>query len=318
MLVLGFLSAYWMAHRRCRKLKENPQHIGNFAVYALLAGVIGARLFHVIHDWSEYRDNPAEILAIWSGGLEFLGGFVCALAVMLIYFGRKKLGILRWLDILAPAMMLGLAFGRLGCFLNGCCFGAPCELPWAMRFPVVNAHVQRMAGCEKGTRLRYSYPYHYQLYSDEQRRDGEPPLVDLPDEYYGYIDESGKVSETQVSGYYYRLKSPEELTAEQLHEMTEGEYRMEPIHPTQLYSLVNALVICLVLNGLFRYRRCDGQIFALMLVLYGPARFFLEGLRNDSPLEFNGLTISQNLGIACLVVGIVMAIILRHKARRAL
>ena len=316
MLVMGFLTAYFMAYRRCRKVNENPLHISNFSVYALLAGVVGARLFHVIHNWPTYRGNPAEIFATWDGGLEFLGGFACAMAAMLIYFGRRKLPILRFLDILAPAMMLGLAFGRMGCLLNGCCFGAPCELPWSMRFPVVNTYVQRQAGCQKSSELRYSYSYAYQLYADEQRRPGQGPLIDLPAEYYGYTDGQGNYSEDPVSGYYYGLKPVAQLTAEQLEEMKHGQYRMHRIHPAQLYSLANALIICLLLNLLFRHRRYDGQIFALMLILYGPTRLFIESLRTDSPLEFNGLTISQNLGVACLLAGIVMMIVLRLRARR--
>ena len=316
MLVLGFLAAYWMAYRRCRKVNEDPQHISNFSVYALLAGIIGARLFHVLHNWSEYRDKPAEIFATWDGGLEFLGGFACALAAMLIYFGRRKLSILRFLDILAPAMMVGLAFGRMGCFLNGCCFGAPCEVPWAIRFPVVNTYVQRTAGCQKSSRLSYSYAYAYQLYPDGQRRPSQGPLINLPTEYYGYTDGHGNYSESPLpAGYYYGLKPVAQLTAAQLDEMKHGTYRMHPIHPAQLYSLANALIICLILNLLFRRRRYDGQIFALMLILYGSTRFFIESLRVDSPLEFNGLTISQNLGVACLLAGIVMMILLRWRAK---
>lgn len=315
MLVLGFLSAYWMAHHRCRNVRENPQHISNFVVYALLAGVIGARLFHVVHNWKDYRDNPAEIFATWSGGLEFLGGFVCALAVMFIYFGRKKLSILRFLDILAPAVMLGLAFGRMGCFLNGCCFGAPTELPFAIRFPVVNTHAQRAPGCQKATRLRYSYPYIYQLYPDHQRRPNELPLINLPADYYGYTNGDSNFSQTPQAGDYYALKNPAQLTPAQLREMTHGQFRMLAIHPAQLYSLANALIICLLLNLLFRHRRHHGQIFALMLILYGPTRFFLESLRTDSPLEFNGLTISQNLGIACFLAGTIMMILLRRRAK---
>lgn len=323
MMVLGFLSAMLLARFRCRKLNENPEHIVNFGVYALLAGVIGARAMHVLHNWSYYRDHLGEIWATWSGGLEFLGGFLCALVVMIFYFRCKKLPVRKFLDILAPALMLGLAFGRMGCFLNGCCFGGVCELPWAIRFPALNSHTA--AGCDKTTFLQYSNPYVYQLGPDPQRRPDQPTLITLPPDFAdGYTDGAGnwaaslEAVPTQSRRLYYpNFKNPAQLTDRQIKELKDDRHPMRSIHPAQLYSLVTALLLSIILNALFRRRKYPGQIFASMLILYGVARFLLEMVRTE-PLEFNGLSISQNMAVAAFLAGVIMiALLRRQKAKSA-
>jgi len=318
MLVLGFIAGLLLARRSCRKLGESPEDITNFGLYALLAGVGGARLCHVIHNWSAYRDNLREIFAIWSGGLEFLGGFIAALAVMLIYFRRKKLPILKFLDILAPALMLGLAFGRMGCFLNGCCFGGTCDLPWAIRFPAVNHITHRGSGCEKQTLSQYSFPFDYQLMPDFDRKRG--PLLELPADYYdGYVDQDGYwVSNfdhinPDLRDKFYRLVKPAgQLSEQQLKDLEAGIYKMHPIHPTQLYSLLNALLLCVILTLLFRWRKRHGQIFAYMLIGYGITRFGLECIRTE-PTALFGLTISQILGLLAVPAGVIMLIFLSRR-----
>lgn len=324
MMVAGFLAALWMARRRCRRLREDPQHITNFAAYALLAGVIGARAMHVLHNWSDYRHDLKGIFAIWSGGLEFLGGLGLAMLVMLIYFKIKKLPILRFLDILAPAAMLGLAFGRVGCLLNGCCFGAPCELPWAIRFPAVNTHTHMGPGCEKVTGSRFSFPYDYQLHPDPDRRGDQPTLIELPEDYYrpGYrnsdihwIISLNDIPDEEKHLYYREPKPVSQLTPQQLQDLRDGLYPMHPIHPSQIYSIGNALLLCVVLNLLFKLRKYDGFIAAWMLVLYGITRFGLEMIRVE-PREWFGLTISQNMGLAAVIVGVFLLIYLPFHHRR--
>ncbi len=315
MLVLGFLGAIVLSRRICKKANENPEHLINFAVYAMLAGVLGARLFHVFHHWSYYSNKPGEILATWDGGLEFLGGFIGALGVMVIYFKLTKLPVLKFMDILAPALMLGLAFGRMGCTLNGCCFGAPTDQPWAIQFPVTVQKAKPKLGWKKSIITEYSIPLNYQLYPDPHRSP-DKALLDLPDEYYdGWTDNHGhwvsnhdikNIPKSQRAQYVRYVKSPDKLSDDQLHDI-----KMLPIHPAQTYSMLNALILCVILTFLFRYRKRNGQLFAIMLILYGPTRFVIESLRCDSPLESWGLTISQTLGILSFICGIIMLIILQ-------
>jgi len=141
MLMIGFLTAVWMCMRRAQKVRSDPDTALNAAFLALIFGVIGARLFYVAHYWtSHFRGRGLlAIIDVTSGGLEFYGGFLCAVTAILIFLRIKGHSVRLFLDIMAPSVMWGLAFGRIGCTLNGCCFGGTCpaHFPWplAVTFP---------------------------------------------------------------------------------------------------------------------------------------------------------------------------------------
>ncbi len=320
MMVVGFILALWMARWRCRKLNENPDTIVNFAVWSLVLGVIGARLFHVVHYWELYKDDPKSIFAVWSGGLEFLGGFMFGIAGLVVYCKIKKVSVLKIADILAPSVMIGLALGRIGCLFNGCCYGDVCEKPWAVTFPAVNVIHDMKVGSEDNQYYRYSPPYQHQLEADFGRNPDAVPLITLPDDFYdGYSDGQyyyphlGMVPEGVK--VYRSPKSPNLLTPEQRDTLGHGDHAMHPIHPTQIYSFFTAIIICIVLNILFERRKYVGQMTAFLLILYGPTRFFLESLRSDNPIEFTGFTVSQNLGILSLIIGLALHFALRNKTK---
>jgi phosphatidylglycerol:prolipoprotein diacylglycerol transferase len=113
----------------------------DFGLYVVLWGVVGARAFHVFENLDKYPFDMRGIggaLAVWNGGLVFYGGMMGAMAYSAYFALRRKDGprtLVRIFDLGAPCMMFGLAFGRIGCFLNGCCFGAPTSLPWGIQFP---------------------------------------------------------------------------------------------------------------------------------------------------------------------------------------
>lgn len=146
-MMVGFLSGVWMAMRRAERVKADPDVVLDISLICLIFGVGGARIFYVIHYWkSQFADAASPLLAIidiTAGGLEFLGGFIGAVAATAVYAAWKKHSLRLYLDILAPGTMWGLALGRVGCFFNGCCFGAICAtgaahqaaLPWAISFP---------------------------------------------------------------------------------------------------------------------------------------------------------------------------------------
>jgi phosphatidylglycerol---prolipoprotein diacylglyceryl transferase len=212
--------------------------------------------------------------------------------------------------------MLGLAFGRLGCFLNGCCFGAPCDLPWAIRFPAINTMTKAGPGCQKLTVSQYSYPYDYQLNPDTQRHPDQPPLLELPAEFYGYTDGLNHWFDHPFASdhsLFLAPKPPSLLSDAQRLALQQDRYPMHSIHPAQLYCIFKALLLCLILNLAFRWRRHEGSIFALMLILYGITRFLVEMLRTDSPLEFDGLTISQNLSLILVPIGLILLVWVRRR-----
>ena len=230
------------------------------------------------------------------------------LRVRATYMLYHKLPARQYLDILAIGLMLALVFGRIGCFLNGCCFGKPTDLPWAVRFPY------------------NSFAYNSQINADPARNRDEPYL-DLPrEEYFGLVAEDGK----------WYPKEKDRLTDLQKYRVTKGEYRCLAVHPTQLYSSAAAAVSCLMLYGFWRrakkarlwnrpekFLARPGQIFALMFILYAASRFAIEFFRDDNPFEYGpwtmhviyvlyrGGTVSQNLSIYLAVAGVVLLVVLQ-------
>ncbi len=135
MLALAFSLGYFDALRRAVKTGESPDHIENLFLVVVGASVVGARMFHVLFEEpSFYRQNPAKIFALWEGGYTFYGAVLLGLVGIYLYCRWKKINFLPYGDIIAPATALGLFIGRFGCFLAGCCWGRPSDLPWAVIF----------------------------------------------------------------------------------------------------------------------------------------------------------------------------------------
>jgi phosphatidylglycerol:prolipoprotein diacylglycerol transferase len=295
MMVIAFLVAVSLIRYLSRNITPNPQYITNAALYSLIAGVVGARLFYVFHHFNDFQEHPLSVFAIWKGGLELLGGILLAIAVIGFYCRYHKLPVRRYLDILAIGLMLALVFGRIGCFLNGCCFGKPTNLPWAVRFPYG------------------SYAYQSQVSPNPERNRPHPQLK-LPEEFFDYYYEDGKS--------FYGLKPYKDLTPEQKYMVDKGPYRCLPVHPTQLYSSAKGAVLALILYLFWRRNQKAGNFqnykklftkpgctFGLMFIIYGISRFLMEFIRDDNPFEFDSLTISQNIGIAMVVFGVLLMVI---------
>lgn len=135
MLALAFLLAIVTAIFRAQKLKIDSQVIFDLGIVIMLSGILGARLFSVLLNFSYYAKNPAEIIRIDKGGLVVLGGVIASIITVYIYCRVKRLDLFDIADVVAPSLSLGQAIGRLGCFLNGCCWGTPTGLPIGIRFP---------------------------------------------------------------------------------------------------------------------------------------------------------------------------------------
>jgi phosphatidylglycerol:prolipoprotein diacylglycerol transferase len=135
MLVISFLVALWLVKHSARKLGIPPGIVEDLTFYVMLGVVIGGRVLYVLFHISQYENDILGILRIWEGGMIFFGGFIGGLLVGIIYLKRVKQPIMLFADMIAPAIALGEFFTRIGCFLNGCCFGKPSNLPWAITFP---------------------------------------------------------------------------------------------------------------------------------------------------------------------------------------
>ena len=126
MLVIAFLAAASLAWRRAPRYGIDPGQAIDLALYAIVSGLVGARLAFLIWDYEARPDSASpflDMLAVWNGGLTFQGGLVMALAVTAWYLSNKGIGAGRAMDVFAPSVALGAGIGRFGCFLNSCCWG---------------------------------------------------------------------------------------------------------------------------------------------------------------------------------------------------
>ncbi len=156
MILSGLLAGIVLAQREAKRLGEDPEHVVNIAVLGAVAGLIGARTYHVVDRWNEvYVHDPVTVFFIWNGGIGIFGaiaGSALALAAYVWWVNRRAragnpgarpMNVLRWFDIGAPAFLLGQGIGRWGNFFNEELFGPPTDLPWGIpiaRFPGMNFH----------------------------------------------------------------------------------------------------------------------------------------------------------------------------------
>lgn len=137
MVVVGTLVALWMGMRRATRFRIPKEGLVELAFWMVLIGVIGARLVYVALEWKSYSQNPLAIFKFYEGGITSFGGILFGLLTMAIWSRRAKVSFARVLDLAAAPVLVAFGLGRIGCFLNGCCHGGPCELPIAVHFPNV-------------------------------------------------------------------------------------------------------------------------------------------------------------------------------------
>jgi phosphatidylglycerol---prolipoprotein diacylglyceryl transferase len=231
MMMIAFIAGIQLAARRAPARGIKPEFVHNISTVILVASLLGARLAYVITHLSEFRGQWLNVINPFQGGqfgiagLVLLGGVLAAIPSTWYYSRKHGHNIRVVFDLLAPSLALGIAIGRMGCLLNGCCFGHSCDLPWAIQYPEAS-----------------------------------------------------------------------------------WLFRLGPVHPTQIYSMIANLAIMGILLKTASRVHFRGQIFALFLILYSPARFIVEFLRDYEPemilakLGAWNLTTSQ-LITTCMFLG---------------
>jgi phosphatidylglycerol:prolipoprotein diacylglycerol transferase len=135
MLAVSFLVGTGIALREARRLRLDEDRLVTVILVTLVAAVLGARALYVVEHVDEFRQDWGGVLALWQGGLTLYGGIVAGSVAGLLT--ARQAGLPMWVvaDALTPSVALGTAFGRVGCFMNGCCYGRPTQLPWGVVFP---------------------------------------------------------------------------------------------------------------------------------------------------------------------------------------
>lgn len=287
MLVIGVWAAVELGRALSNRNGLNGDDFVMFGLLALGGGVIGARLSHILENLDTYTDpersvwaNFAAAVNLSNGGLTFYGGFILAAIVMIVYARMKKIPLRLGMDVVAPCLMIGLAFGRVGCLLNGCCWGDvvdPNRVPWAVTFP-------------------YGSPPYTDHFAEGKIEVGAGEN-DVPRSLVGYVHSDEGVQTVLL---------PKEDVAQDPQLVTLAKTtRSLPVHPTQIYSSLNAFLIAGICLVFLRLRPPEGRVFALMLLLYGPARFVLELLRIE-PAVALGMSFSMWVSIGTVIVGVIL------------
>lgn len=133
MIGIGFMSAYFMSEYRARKKGLDPDHILGIAIWVILIGLVSAKLLYYITTIDEILKNPRRLLDI-SNGFVVYGGIIGGIAGGYVYCRKYKLNFLKYADLVMPVVALAQGFGRLGCFLAGCCYGRPTDSGFAIVF----------------------------------------------------------------------------------------------------------------------------------------------------------------------------------------
>jgi phosphatidylglycerol:prolipoprotein diacylglycerol transferase len=346
MMMAAFLLAILWAARRAARSQANPDVILNCGFIALIGGVVGARVMYVAHYWEHFMAMPSPIVAIIDvrqGGLEVYGGFIAAVGAILVYLWRWGHSIRWYMDIIAPSAALGMAIGRIGCFLNGCCWGGVShDLPWAVTFPFASPPMTQQVkdrqydrelppsllyfGSRAGE-VRAEPLYRDALYESDEKLDAARKRADEviaglgelakrraaatdPNEIAKLNSEITNAALRKLSG----LTPPVALAglAMSLNNVNAAElralahdHRSLPVHPTQIYSAIGLGLLAWALSALYWRRARDGQVIFALLTIEPIMRYLLEIIRADNPTDTAGFTISQFIALCLLLIGVV-------------
>jgi phosphatidylglycerol:prolipoprotein diacylglycerol transferase len=134
LLAIAYLLGLQLALHRARAAKMDPGRVMDLGIWVIVSALVGAKLLLILIDLPQVLANPREIFSVVRAAGVFYGGLVLAVGVGFWYMHRHRMPLWTTADLFAPGIALGHVVGRLGCFLAGCCYGKPSELPWAVTF----------------------------------------------------------------------------------------------------------------------------------------------------------------------------------------
>ncbi len=357
MMLLGIVSAVALAVWRAPKFGFRGDQVFEICFWLCIPGILGARLFYVIEYWNDFQaptllETLFRIVNIPGGGLVVYGSIIGGILGGIVYLATHHLSISRMFDLLAPSLMLGLALGRIGCFLNGCCFGGVCDpahVHWGVHFPAGSPPYMRQIEEHELAISPDDAFYGMRFASDLTQTAPAPTFISevIPG---GFAEKQG----LEVGDYILRINREDFPDRQRLILVLVEDSRQEgrivlqisrndgtfikewvttapagpvsyAVYPTQLYSSGNAFAICIFLLLYSRWHRnpngpgmrCSGEVSALFLTLYPLSRFVLEVIRTDESSAFGtGLSISQIVSILLFLLALCLWAFLLIQSKR--
>ncbi len=314
MFLLATVAGVALATRRARQMGIDPEEILGLAFGMIIAGLVGARIYYVVQYWDQFSNAPnftSKLLAVVNttqGGIVVYGALIGSLLAAVLTCWHRRLPLLAIADIIMPAMLIGLSLGRIGCFMNGCCYGGVCDWPIAVQFPDRPAY----SGYD------FTPPYDHQLSTGKLIGLTTRSLAGDEDWREVIEVEPGSLAEQADIVVGDQIRRNLNAQEYQLDIRSASSTKSRPfalpfldlprhsaaVHPTQLYSSINAFLLCLFLWFYYPFRYGDGEVFGIGLVLYAIARFLLELIRDDEAGQFNtDLTTAQWTSLIMLAIG---------------
>ena len=312
MLIFGVISAVAIANRRIERVGISRDAFLSLALWVILGGLFGARLFYVVQKWNELGESLIEKIRVafqfTEGGLVVYGSVLGGMAGLVIWTWRNRVRPLPLLDAVVPAFFIGLALGRIGCLLNGCCYGGVCEshLP-AITFPPGSpAYMDQL---ERG-----------QLLGMRTRKgvDNARQIESLDEE--GWASSRGlrkgqtlkKINILVAPASANDPTAPPELEASLLVDERRISVPAEsfpkrslPVHPSQIYASISGFLLCMWTLSIAHWEKRPGLVFGAGWVAYGIVRTLEEIIRDDEHGVFDtSLTISQWVSVLGIGAGI--------------
>ncbi|HEX4142851.1 MAG TPA: prolipoprotein diacylglyceryl transferase family protein [Pirellulales bacterium] len=357
MLLLALVASISLAAWRAERLGLDPDMILSLAFWLVSSGIIGARVFYIIEYWNQFQkptlyETLATMANVSQGGLVVYGSLLAGGAALVAFIWRYRVPGLALSDLVAPSVVLGVAIGRIGCFLNGCCYGGTSDMPWSVSFPWGSP--AQVAQVERG-----QLPIQGLLFA------GKPsaPAVIARVEPGSPAARAGLVAGqriTQINGlpvktvddaelllidlskYFWHLSGDRSYLTARLHDARMDREELgdgfsirvagepapktwtptgpptgsRPVHPAQLYSFIDSLLLCLFLLAYYPYRTREGEVTALTMTLHPISRFLIEIIRVDEQPVFNTpWSISQNISVLILAAAVCLWIYVLRQPR---
>ncbi len=336
MLILAFVAAAWLAGRRAKQEGYTHTIPWDVGLCIFFCGVIGARLLSMFVDQkppSNLGEFFFQFIRIWEGGLVLYGSIPGGLIGYWLAYRTvvkpNKVRTLQFGDWLAPSIALGIAFGRMGCFLNGCCYGDvadPAHVPSAMmvQFPA-NSNPYNEVVWMRGWQTTFGMQLGITA-QDECKViavDGDSSAAKaglLPGDRVEAIEDHATPNHESLLKALLAIKPYEQLTITvkrqgQIVKLTFVPPPSLPLLPTQLYMALDGVILCLLLWAYYPLRRREGAVMALLMMTYAINRYLIEQLRLDNPEYVGGFTISQAISLALFSAGFIMMILVQWKGR---
>ena len=309
MLLIAVVAAVALAAYRAKNRGIDPEVIYSMAPWVFIGGIAGARIFYLIqyHDRFQWESPTAylrNLFAFTEGGLVVYGSFIGGFVAGAYFITKNKLPLLKLGDAIVPCMFLGVCLGRVGCLMNGCCYGGRCEPNWSsIQFPAGSAvYNEQLASGEllgmKADPLTRDITSVAadSLASQKGIQSGEKlneiafapvPAANAPRDIPAESVLPGAIAEVDGRDYYW---PPDQLPDRAL-----------PVQAAQLISSGSSLILCGFLCGLSLWFRREGAIMMIGLASYAVLRFVLEIVRVDEAGQFGtALSISQWVSICVL------------------